>query len=422
MQYSKMDKEQLLQQLKELNQTFVDYKGLGLKLDMSRGKPDSDQLDLSMPMLDINNVTTRDGIDARNYGNLEGIPEAREFFAELLDCKAENIVVGGNSSLNLMYTVMELFFRKGFEGCAPLVEQGRVKFLCPSPGYDRHYTVTEHYGIEMIVVPMTEQGPDMDMVESLVAGDASIKGIWCIPQYSNPQGYVYSDDTVKRLASMKTAAKDFRIFWDNAYCVHHLVESPVEIIPLLEEAEKAGNENRALMFCSTSKVTFAGAGVGAMGASTENISYLLKHMNPMTIGFDKINQLRHVLYLKDKKTVLEHMKRHAKLLNPKFDACFKYFSKDLECCADLVSWTKPQGGYFINFSAMHRTAKRCVELCKEAGVVLTPAGASFPYGNDPDDSHIRIAPTYPPIEELEEALKVFTLSVRIATIEGLLAK
>ncbi len=420
MKYTEMSKAQLTAELNELNEKFTELKGLGLKLDMSRGKPDSEQLDLSMALMDINEWRTRDGIDVRNYGTLEGIPEARELFAEFLGCEPKNVIVGGNSSLNLMYTVIELWWRKGFDGLAPLTQFDKVKFLCPSPGYDRHFTITEHFGVEMITVPMTQDGPDMEIVEKLVASDESIKGIWCIPQYSNPQGYIYSDDTIKRLCSMPTAAKDFKILWDNAYCVHHLVDNPTEILPLLDTAQKAGTQQRVLMFCSTSKITFAGAGVGALGASEEMIGYLLKHMNPMTISFDKVNQLHHVLFLKNKANVLEHMKKHAKLLNPKFDICIKYFEEQLGCCDGLVNWSRPQGGYFINFEAMDKTAKACVAYSKEAGVALTPAGASFPYGNDPDDRHIRIAPTFPPIDELEQALRVFTLSVRKAAVEQLI--
>ncbi len=422
MQYSELSKEQLNTELAILNEKFSKIKELGLKLDMSRGKPEAKQLDLSMGLLDISETCSRDGIDARNYGNLEGIPEGREFFADLMECSAENVIVGGNSSLNLMYIVFEIWWRKGFDGCPALSTLDKVKVICPSPGYDRHFTITEHFGVEMITVAMTEDGPDMDEVEALVSSDDSIKGIWCIPQYSNPQGFVYSDETVERLSNMKTAATDFKILWDNAYCVHHLIDNPIEVKPLLVEARKSGNEDRVFMFCSTSKITFAGAGVGAIGASNENISYILKNMNPMTISFDKMNQLRHVLFLKDKKTVLQHMKKHAKIMNPKFELCAKYFTEELKECGKLIDFTDPKGGYFINFEAMPGTAKRCVELCKEAGVILTPAGASYPYGLDPKDTHIRIAPTFPPLSELDQALQVFTLAVKIATVQKLLVQ
>ncbi len=420
MLYSKFTKQQLNTELAQLKEDFTKIKELGLKLDMSRGKPEGKQLDLSMGLLEIKQTHSRDGIDVRNYGNLEGLPEAREFFADLMDCDSEEVIAGGNSSLNLMYIAFEIWWRKGFGDGPALSGLDKVKVLCPSPGYDRHFTIMEHFGIEMIPVAMTKDGPDMDEVEKLVASDECIKGIWCIPQYSNPQGYVYSDETVERLCKMTTAAADFKILWDNAYCVHHLTDNPTLIKPLLAEAKKAGTAQRVLMFCSTSKITFAGAGVGAIGASKENISYILKNMNPMTISFDKVNQLRHVLYLKDKKTVVEHMKKHAELLNPKFDLCEKHFNSDLAVCGKLISFTVPKGGYFINFEAMLGTAKRCVALCKEAGVVLTPAGASYPYGKDPEDRHIRIAPTFPPLSELEQALQVFTLAVRIATVEELI--
>ncbi len=421
MQYSKLNKTQLAEELTRLNEEMLQKKKLGLKLDMSRGKPESKQLDLSMPMMKIEVTKSKDGIDVRNYGNLEGVPEAREFFGEIFGCDASNVIVGGNSSLNLMYNTMELWWRVGLaDSKKPLAECKEPKFLCPSPGYDRHFTITQDFGITMITVPMTENGPDMDMVEKLVGSDESIKGIWCIPQYSNPQGYIYSDETVKRLCSMHTAADDFKIFWDNAYCVHHLTDNPNEVLPILQEAQAAGNPERALMFCSTSKITFSGAGVGAFAASDKNIKHLVNRMQAMTISFDKVNQLRHVEFLKNKAGVLEHMKKHAELLNPKFDVCDLYFTDDLTACNDLVYWFKPKGGYFINFEALAGTAKRCVELCKEAGVVLTPAGAVFPYGNDPEDKHIRIAPTFPPIDELKQALSVFTLAVKIAALEQLL--
>ncbi len=420
MQYNQLTKEQLKQELTQLNSKLQEYKALGLKLDMSRGKPAAKQLDLSMPMMGMEVIKSDSGIDVRNYGNLEGVPEAREFFAEIFGCDAKNVIVGGNSSLNLMYAMMEIWWRKGLSDSEkPLQECKNPKFLCPSPGYDRHFTITEDFGIEMIAVPMTKDGPDMDIVEKLVAEDKSIKGMWCIPQYSNPQGYVYSDDTIRRLAEMKTASIDFKIFWDNAYCVHHLVDNPKEVLPILELAIKAGNSQRVLMFCSTSKITFSGAGVGALAACDNNISYLVNRMQPMTISFDKVNQLRHVKFLKNKSVLLEHMKKHADLLNPKFDICDRYFKEELAPCEGLINWFNPQGGYFINFEAMPGTAKRCVEICKETGVVLTPAGAAFPYGNDPQDTHIRIAPTFPPIEELESALKVFTLAVKIAAAEKL---
>ncbi len=421
MQYNELNNKQLNEELSALEKVMSEYKKLGLKLDMSRGKPEAKQLDLSMPMMSIEVKHSRDGIDVRNYGNLEGVPEAREFFAEIFECDAKNVVVGGNSSLNLMYNVMELWWRVGLvDSEKPLRCYETVKFLCPSPGYDRHFTITEDFGIEMITVPMTPNGPDMDIVEKLVASDESIKGMWCIPQYSNPQGYTYSDETVERLCSMKTAADDFKIFWDNAYCVHHLVDNPTLVLPLLEVATKHGNAERALMFCSTSKITFSGAGVGAFAASDLNIGHLIKRMQAMTISYDKVNQLRHVKFLKNKQGVNEHMKKHAELLNPKFEICDRYFTEELKSCKSVVAWYNPKGGYFINFEAMEGTAKRCVALCKEAGVVLTPAGAAFPYGNDPQDTHIRIAPTFPPIEELEQALKVFTLAVKIAAVEKMI--
>ncbi len=416
-----LTKEQL-QSLKEsaLNE-LEKFKAENLKLDMSRGKPAPEQLDLSMGVLDEKAYIGKTGIDARNYGNLEGMPEAREFFAQMMGLSANEVFAGGNSSLNFMYNMIELGCRKGFaESEKPWASDEKRKFLCPAPGYDRHFRITEYFGFELVEVPMLSTGPDMDTVEKLVASDSGIKGIWCVPMYSNPDGYTYSDETVKRLANMKTAAKDFKVFWDNAYCVHHLADEPDKLLNIMEQAKIAGTQNRILEFCSLSKVTFAGAGVGAMGASEENINYILKNAFPMTISYDKLNQLRHVNYFKNMQGVSEHMKKHKELIKPKFDVVLKTLSEDLG--EENAMWTKPNGGYFISLFLPNNCAKRTIALCKEAGVVLTGAGAAYPYGIDKNDSNIRIAPTYPPISELLTATKLLCVCSKLAIIENLLAQ
>lgn len=420
-QFGGMKKEELSQQLEALKKQYADYQSDGLKLDMSRGKPSPAQLDLSMDLLKITDYKGETGIDARNYGNLEGMPEARKFFADMLGAKPEETIVGGNSSLNLMFCMVDIGWRVGFPNSKKAWrEETKPKFLCPAPGYDRHFRVTEYFGFELVTVPMTATGPDMDIVEKLVK-DESVKGMWCVPVYSNPDGYTYSDETVKRLAKMETAAPDFKIFWDNAYCVHHLSdENHDTVLNILDECRAARNEDRPLMFCSLSKVTFPGASVAAMAAAPAMTAYMADNLFPMTISFDKLNQLHHVKYLKDMDGLAAHMKKHAAIVKPKFDAVHEIFDAEL---ADLdeTYWTRPNGGYFISLYTMHGCAKRTVQLCKEAGVVLTGAGAAYPYGIDPEDTNIRIAPTFPTLKELKEAAHVLCVCLKIATIEKLLA-
>lgn len=421
--YLAMSQEELLEEQQKLRVEYQTYKNMGLNLNMDRGKPCTEQLDLSKEMLKMDNYIGENGFDARNYGVLEGMPEARRFFAELLGADMDEVIVGGNSSLQLMYYLIDLGWRQGFvDSPRPWRHYNALKFLCPVPGYDRHFRITEYFGFQMINIPMTESGPDMDMVEALVQKDESIKGMWCVPVYSNPDGYCYSAETVRRLARMKTAAPDFKIIWDNAYVVHHLTDEQIEIPALLYECQKAGNAERPLTFCSTSKITYPGAGVAALAASERNIRYILKNMMPMIISFDKMNQLRHVQYLKNKEGVLEHMKKHRAILEPKFNLVKQTFAEQLSPCGDIAHWTDPKGGYFISLYLMEGCAKRTVQLCKDAGVTLTGAGAAYPYGLDPKDSHLRIAPTYPTLPELNTASQLLTLCARLATIEVLLQK
>lgn len=419
-EYQAMTREELEEELRVQQAAFAAFQKKGLKLDMSRGKPSPEQLNLSDGMLDCREFKGESGVDSRNYGNLEGMPEARAFFAEMLGSKPEEVFVGGNSSLNMMYCMVDLGARLGYPGGKGSWLADKPKFLCPAPGYDRHFRVTEYLGFELVTVPMLPTGPDMDMVEELVQ-DERVKGIWCVPLYSNPDGYSYSDETVRRLAKMKTAAPDFRIFWDNAYCVHHVREKHDVVLNILDECRAAGCENRPLMFCSLSKVTYPGASVAAMAASKENIDFILKNTFPMLISFDKMNQMRHVWFLKDMKGVEAHMERHRAIIEPKFDAVLEALENDLKP-AGVARWTNPNGGYFLSLYTMNGCAKRTVELCKQAGVVLTPAGAAYPYGIDPHDHHLRIAPTYPSLEELEQAATLLCICVRIATLEKLLAK
>lgn len=421
--YLKMTDNELMNERSLLRAEYQRYKNMALELNMSRGKPCPEQLDLSREMLKMDNYIGEDGFDARNYGMLEGMPEARRFFGELLGIGANNVIVCGNSSLQMMYYLIDLGWRQGFvDSQRPWRHYNSIKFLCPVPGYDRHFRVTEYFGFQMVNIPMTESGPDMDMVEELVAKDDSIKGIWCVPVYSNPDGYVYSDETVRRLAQMKTAAEDFKIIWDDAYCVHHLTDEIVEIPNILEECKKVGHSERPLMFCSTSKITYPGAGVAAVGASKRNIQHILTNMMPMIISYDKMNQLRHVQYLKNKAGVLEHMKKHRAILAPKFQLVLDAFNKELATCGDIAHWTNPKGGYFISLYVMPGTAKRVAFLCRDAGLQLTGAGASYPYQLDHNDTHLRIAPTYPTLDELSKAAELLCVAVRLATVEKLLQK
>lgn len=410
----------------QLEEEYAGFKAKGLKLNMARGKPAAAQLDLSMPMLDIlasdADYRSEDGTDCRNYGVLDGLPEAKALMASMLDDEADNVIVFGNASLNIMYDAVARCWTFGTLGAAPWCTLDTVKWLCPSPGYDRHFGVTEAFGIEMITVPMLADGPDMDEIERLVAEDESIKGIWCVPKYSNPGGVTYSDEVVERLANMECAAEDFRIFWDNAYCVHHLYEDVAEQDHLLDIGDaciEAGNPDRYFKFASTSKVTFPGAGISAMAASPENIAEIKKRMGVQTIGYDKLNQLRHVRFFQDEDDLAAHMAKHAAIVRPKFELVCEKLEAGL-AHTGCGSWSNPRGGYFISFDAPEGTAKRIVGLAKEAGVVMTGAGATYPYKNDPADSNIRIAPTLPPLEELEEAMDVFVCCVKLAAVEKLL--
>ena len=425
--YAQMTTEELQSELASLQDIYNGFKAKGLSLNMARGKPASSQLDLSMPMLDImtsaSDPHAADGSDLRNYGVLDGLPEAKELMASMLEDDPANVIVFGNSSLNIMYDTIARLWMFGTQGSTPWCKLDSVKFICPVPGYDRHFGVTQEFGIEMIPVPMNDDGPDMDAVEKLAAEDASVKGIWCVPKYSNPGGVTYSDEVVRRLASMKTAAEDFRIMWDNAYTVHHLSADPAQQDQLLDIAKacaEAGTTERYYKFASTSKVTLPGAGIAAMAASPANIAEVKKRMGVQTIGHDKINQMRHVLFLKDAQGIAEHMAKHAAIIAPKFELVLSKLEEGLAGCG-VGSWTKPRGGYFVSFDAAEGTAKRVVALAKEAGVTMTGAGATWPYKNDPQDSNIRIAPTLPPLEELDQALDVFVVCVKLAAVEKLLA-
>lgn len=422
--YREMSREELLALKDQLEKEFEGAKEKGLKLDMSRGKPSITQLDMGMGIFDVLNaksdMKSAEGIDVRNYGVLDGLTEAKKMMAAIMGVNPENVIVCGNASLTIMYDTVSRSMTHGVMGSTPWCRLEKVKFLCPAPGYDRHFAITEHFGIEMITVPMTPEGPDMDVVEKLVAEDEAIKGIWCVPKYSNPQGYVYSDETVRRFANLKPAAEDFRIFWDNAYAVHHLYEDDQEeILEILSECEKAGNPDMVYEFCSTSKISFSGAGVAAMAASQANLAFVKKSMTIQTIGYDKINQLRHVRYFQDFDAIREHMKRHAALMRPKFEAVQAVLERELEGLG-IGEWTKPKGGYFISFDAMEGCAKAIVARCKEAGVILTSAGATFPYGRDPRDSNIRIAPSFPTPEEMAMATDLFVLCVKLVSVEKLL--
>ena len=389
---------------------------------MARGKPDFDQLDVSMDMLDV--ITSKTDLvkkmDYRNYGILDGIDEAKDMFADLLETDTNHIIVYGNSSLNIMFDQISRGYTHGYMGSTPWCKLDKVKFLCPAPGYDRHFAITERFGLELITVPMTNAGPDMDIVENYVNNDETIKGMWCVPQYANPTGITYSDETVKRLANLKPAAKDFRLFWDNAYLVHHLYEDKQDhVLNIIDECEKAGNSDMYFEFTSTSKVTFPGSGVSVMATSPENKKDILKHMTIQTIGHDKINQLRHVEYFKNADGLKKHMMKHADVLRPKFEAVLEIFDKELNGL-QIGTWTKPVGGYFISFDALEGCAKDIVKACKDAGAILTDAGATYPYGQDPKDSNIRIAPSYPNINELIQAANLFVLCVKLVSVKKLL--
>lgn len=421
--YNSMTGEELKEEKEKLEKAYKAMQAKNLNLDMSRGKPGTEQLNLSDDIMNIlqkdSDFKDENGFDCRNYGLVDGIPEAQRLFSEILGVTPQQVIVGGNSSLNMMFDTIACFYTAGAPGCEPWCKQEKVKFLCPVPGYDRHFGVTGYFNIEMVAVPMTDKGPDMDIVEKMVAEDESIKGIWCIPKYSNPLGITYSDQTVKRFAALKPAAKDFRIMWDNAYCVHDVTENSETLLNLMDECKKNGTEDMAVMFCSTSKITYPGAGVAAMAASDNNLQVLKARYTLQTIGYDKLNMLRHVRFFENYNGVLNHMKKHQAILQPRFEAVLNHLEKDLGGL-NVASWLAPNGGYFVSVDVMNGCAKRVVQLCKEAGVVLTGAGATFPYGKDPKDSNIRIAPTFPPVEELNAAMELFTLCVKLAAVEKLI--
>ena len=424
MKYTDLTEAQLEALKNELEIEYAELKAKNLKLDMSRGKPCPQQLDLSMDALTVlkteDDLKSENGFDCRNYGILEGVMEARKLIADITDATPEEVFIGGNSSLNLMYMMITQAWIHGIKGEIPWGKLPKIKFLCPVPGYDRHFKITESFGIEMINIPMSSTGPDMDMIEGYVNNDPAVKGIWCIPKYSNPDGYTYSDDTVRRLANLKPAAADFRIYWDNAYIIHHLYrDNQAEILNIIEECEKAGNPDMVYEFCSTSKVTFPGAGISAMAASEANINDTIEKMNAQIISHDKMNQLRHVLFFPTQDALKEHMMKHADIMRPKFEAVIEMLDSELGGL-DIATWTRPIGGYFISFDSMEGCAKKIVAMCKDAGIVLTGAGATYPYGKDPKDSNIRIAPSFPTIEELVEACKVFVLCVKIVSIDKIL--
>lgn len=424
--YAEMTKEELLALRKELSAEYKAMQAKDLKLDMSRGKPSAEQLDLSMGMMDVlsstADLTCEDGTDCRNYGVLDGIKEAKDLLADMMEIAHDKIIIYGNSSLNVMYDTVARSMVNGVMGGTPWSKLDKVKFLCPVPGYDRHFAITEYFGIEMINVPMNESGPDMDMVEQLVASDDAIKGIWCVPKYSNPQGTSYSDETVRRFARLKPAAADFRIYWDNAYGIHHLYDHDQDhLIEILAECKRAGNPDLVYKFASTSKISFPGSGIAAIGTSSNNLEDIKNQLKIQTIGHDKVNQLRHVRYFKDIHGMVEHMRKHADIMRPKFEAVIEALERELGGLG-IGSWIKPKGGYFIAFDSLDGCAKAIVAKCKKAGVVMTGAGATYPYGKDPHDSNIRIAPSYPPLGDLVTASELFVLCVKIVSIDKLLGE
>lgn len=425
MSYKEMTKEELQEIRKEVAAKYDELKAKGLKLDMSRGKPNTEQLDISMGMIDTltdYNLVGEQGVDCRNYGVLDGIIEAKRLLSAMIECPVDNIIIYGNSSLNVMYDTVARSMTHGVMGSTPWAKLDKVKFLCPVPGYDRHFAITQHFGIEMINVPMNTDGPDMDMVEKLVSEDESIKGIWCVPKFSNPGGVIYSDEVVRRMAALKPAARDFRIMWDNAYVVHYLyADNQPQIPDIIAECEKAGNPDMVYEFASTSKISFAGAGIAALATSKANIAEVKKSLTIQTIGYDKINQLRHVRFYKNKQGIMNHMMKQAEILRPKFEAVESILDSELSGLG-IGTWSKPLGGYFISFDAMPGCAKAIVAKCKEAGMVLTGAGATFPYGKDPEDSNIRIAPSFPTVEEMKKAALLFALCVKLVSVDKLLGE
>ena len=422
-QYKNMTKDELNLAFELVKARYAEFCLRGLSLNMARGNPSRKQMDLSAAMFTKVNVDegflNESGIDCRNYGGLDGLPELKSLFADMMGVESSQVIVGGNSSLNMMFDTVAQFMTHGsYEGGTPWLKQDNIKFICPVPGYDRHFKICEYFGIQMISVPMNEDGPQMDKVRELVK-DPTVKGMWCVPKYSNPSGAVYSDEVIREIAQLEPASKDFRILWDNAYCVHHLTEDEAEILNLLEEAEKYGHEDMVIKFASTSKITFPGAGVAAEAASAKNVAYLKKRMSFQTIGPDKLNQLRHARMFRNIDDIRSHMRKHAEILRPKFQTVLKRLNKELSGLG-IAEWTNPKGGYFISLDVMDGCAKRVVALCKEAGVTLTGAGATYPYGKDPHDSNIRIAPSYPSVSELDAASELLCIAVKYAALEKLL--
>lgn len=417
--YEGFTTEQLLERKQVLESRFAQYKAQNLKLDMSRGKPSKEQLDLANGLYEyVTDFQSEDGIDCRNYGIPDGLPEMKRIFAEMLDTAADQIIIGDSSSLNMMYDTIARAYNHGLLGAKPWSGLEKVKFLCPSPGYDRHFAISQLFGMELITVPMLQDGPDMDLVEALVRDDEAVKGIWCVPKYSNPTGVIYSDSVVKRLAGMKTKAADFRIFWDNAYSVHHFYEEN-PLLNILDECEKAGNPNRAFVFASTAKISFAGAGVAAMASSRENIRHALQQISIQTINPNKINHLLHARFFKNYDGIKAHMLKHAEILRPKFEAVIAILKKNLEGL-NVAQWTSPRGGYFISLDVPRGCAKKVVAKAKEAGVTLTAAGATYPYGIDPEDKNIRLAPSFPPLSELTQAIEIVCTCIELVVLEDML--
>lgn len=424
--YNVMTQKELTAERAELNRQFAEAKEKGLKLDMSRGKPEPAQLDMGMGLLDVLNsgsdMKSMEGVDTRNYGLLDGITEAKHLMADVMGVPAENVIVFGNSSLSIMYDMISRSVTHGVMGATPWCKLDKVKFLCPVPGYDRHFAITQHFGVEMIAIPMTSEGPDMDLVEKYVTTDAAVKGIWCVPKYSNPQGISYSDATVRRFARLKPAASDFRIYWDNAYGVHHLYDEDQDhLIEILAECKRAGNPDMVFKFSSTSKISFPGSGLAAIATSSNNLEDIRRQLKIQTIGYDKVNQLRHVRFFGDIHGMVEHMRLHADILRPKFESVVNILEAELGGLG-IGEWTKPKGGYFISFDSLDGCAKAIVARAKKAGVVMTDAGATYPYGKDPHNCNIRIAPTYPCLEDLKTAMEIFTLCVKIVSIDKMLGK
>ncbi len=424
--YSEMTRAELGEEIAQLKKEYRKFQNMELHLDMSRGKPCQEQLDLSMGLMDVldssSDLTCEDGTDCRNYGSLTGIEEACELLGDMMENNPKDIIIYGNSSLNVMYDTVSRAFTHGIMGSTPWCKLEKVKFLCPVPGYDRHFAITEYFGIDMIPVPMTCTGPQMDLVEKLVAEDPLIKGIWCVPKYSNPQGYSYSDETVRRFARLKPAAKDFRIFWDNAYGMHHLYDDKQDyLIEILAECKRAGNPDLVYKFASTSKITFPGSGIAALATSPNNMDDIRNQLKRQTIGHDKVNQLRHVRFFKDIHGMVEHMRKHAEILRPKFEMVEDTLERELTDL-NIGTWTKPLGGYFIHFESLPGCAKAIVARAKKAGVILTGAGATWPYGKDPNDNSIRIAPTYPNAQDLATASALFALCVKLVSAEKIYAE